>query len=157
MSKTQAQINASCAIAVGIIMDQVDALIRADVFRRKGLEQAQLVSEKAQLVLNTLPTIQSARGKKRIHNVCEVIRGGFKREYPHMAETAVMGALTAIFASHASMCELIRIHKLRGDKWRKLDQTSTKLIRLILKDMPEEEGRLWDASVPVLDVMAEAA
>jgi hypothetical protein len=157
MSKTQAQINANCAIAVGIILDQVRALRQAGALNGYGEKQALKVERHAQAVLNTLPTIKSARGCKRIKEVCEVVRAGFKREYPHMKETAVMGALVAIFANHAALCELIRMHRIKGQSWTWLDQTGTKLIDLILGDMPEEEGRLWDASVPVLDVMMEAA
>lgn len=157
MSKEQAQINASCAIAVGIILDQVRALRQAGALKAKGAAKAVQVETYAQAVLNTLPTITSARGCKRIREACDVIRAGFKSQYPHMSETAVMGALCAIFAAHATMCELIRKHRIKGQNWRRLDQTSTTLVGLILGDMPEEEAKLWAASVPVLEMMEVAA
>ena len=153
----KAAVNASCAIAVGILLDQVRALRVADVLRGAGARQAEKVERHAQDVLNTLPIIKSARGVKRIKHVCDVCQGGFRDQYPGMKDTAVMGALVAIFASHASICELIRAHRLRTQSWRWLDQTSTRLMAMLLEDMPEEEERLWAASVPVLETLMEVA
>lgn len=151
-----AAMQASCAIAVGILLDQVRALRVADVLKGPGVRQAEKVERHAQDVLNTLPIIKSAKGVKRIKAVCDVCQGGFRAQYPGMAETAVMGALVAIFAAHASICELIRAHRLSGQSWRWLDQTSTRLMAMLLEDMPEEEARLWAASVPVLEILEAA-
>lgn len=153
----QASRQAAQAIAVGILLDQVRALRVADVLRGQGARQAEKVERHAQDVLNTLPVIKSAKGVKRIKHVCDVCQGGFREQYPGMKDTAVMGALVAIFASHASICELIRVHRLKGQSWRWLDQTSTRLVAMLLEDMPEEEARLWAASVPVLETLLEAA
>lgn len=68
-----------------------------------------------------------------------------------------MGAVVAIFASHAVICELRRRNGLHTLSWYRLDQTSTRLMAMLLEDMPEEEARLWAASVPVLEILEAVA
>lgn len=149
--------NAACAITVGILMDQTRALRTAGALRGPGVEQALKVERHAKAVLGSIPTIRSAKGKKNIELVCDVCHSEFRAHYPELDPDAVMSALVAIFATHAAMSELIRVHSLKTQAWRWLDQTSTKLMTLMLGDMPEEEERLWRASLAVTETIGRIA
>lgn len=152
-----AALHAACAITVGILMDQTRNLRTAGALRGPGAAQALKVERHAQAVLDSIPAIKSAKGMKNIELVCDTCRAEYRTHYPELDPDAVMSALVAIFATHAAMSELIRVHGLKTQAWRWLDQTSTKLMALMLGDMPEEEERLWRASINVADKIMEIA
>lgn len=151
--KELASSRASQSITVGIMLDQTRALRKAGALRGEGIQQALKVEKWAQAVLDSIPTIKSARGIKRIELVCDTCHGAFRTHYSELDPDAVMGALVAVFSAHATMSELIRVHKLNSAAWRYLDMTSTKLMALMLADIPEEEERMWLTSQAMMDVV----
>lgn len=155
--KAVASAQAAQAITVGILLDQTRALRKAGALRGEGVPQALKVEKWAQAVLDSIPVIKSARGVKNIERVCDTCHGAFRTHYSEMDADAVMGALVAVFSAHATMSELIRAHRLNSAPWRYLDMTSTKLMALMLADIPEEEERMWIASQSMVDVVMEIA
>ncbi len=149
--------NAACGIAVGILLDQVRIMRTAGALMGPGVAQALKVERWAQAVIDSLPRITSAKGRKNIDRVCEAHHHSYRAHWPHLAIDSGMSACAAIFAAHAAMSELIRTMRLRTRPWINLDKTATKLLTLMLADIPEEEASMWSAAVPVVDVVLEVA
>jgi hypothetical protein len=159
LSKQQlASRHAAQAIAVGILMDQVRLMRKAGGFLGRAEAQALKVEKHCQNVMNSLPTITSARGVKNIKTVCDEHAAAFKEQFPELPHDSAMSAVSAIFTSHHAITELRRMHGLRSQGWIWLDQTATTLLGMMLADLPEEESRMWEASLPVTDkIMGIAA
>lgn len=157
MSAKIAARNAACSIVVGILLDQVRIMRVAGALMGPGARQAVKVERWAQAVIDTLPRITSAQGRRNIDSVCELHHQQFRANWPELAPDSGMSACAAIFASHAAMTELRRVHGLKTRPWINLDLTATKLLAIMLADIPEEEARMWQASVPVVDLVMEVA
>jgi hypothetical protein len=149
--------NAACSIVVGILLDQVRAMRVGNVLMGTGVAQAVKVERWAQAVLDSMPRISSAKGVKNIDRVCEAHRLAYGKHWPHLAKDSAMSACAAIFTAHYALTELRRTLGLRTRPWINLDKTSTKLLALMLGDIPEEEARMFEAAVPVVDVVMEVA
>jgi len=158
LSKQQlAARHAAQAIAVGILMDQVKLMREAGGFLGKAEVQALKVERHCQAVMNALPTISSARGMKNIKAVCDEHASAFKATFPELPSDSAMSAVSAIFTAHHAITELRRMHGLRTQCWIWLDQTATTLLSMMLTDLPEEEARMWAASLPVVVRLEEIA
>lgn len=153
----QAARQAAQAIAVGILMDQVKLMREAGAFFGKAEEQARKVERHCQSVMNSLPVITSARGVKNIKLVCDEHASAFRAQFPELPGDSAMSAVSAIFTAHHAITELRRVHGLRTQGWIWLDQTATTLLSMMLADLPEEEARMWEASLPVTDKIMEIA
>ena len=81
----------------------------------------------------------------------------FKTTFPELPGDSAMSAVAAIFTAHHAITELRRMHGLRTQPWVWLDQTATTLLGMMLADLPEEEGRMWEASLPVVGKIQEIA
>lgn len=149
--------HAAQAIAVGILMDQVRLMRKAGGFLGKAEVQALKVEKHCQNVMNTLPTITSARGVKNIRMVCDEHAASFKANFPELPGDSAMSAVSAIFTSHHAITELLRVHRLKTQAWVWLDQTATTLLSMMLTDIGEEEARMWEASLAVTDKILEVA
>lgn len=149
--------NAAQSITVGILKDACDVMLRADAFAGKGVDQAERVSKWCQAVLDDLPQLSSSRGLKNLEGVCNVFCAEFARLWPGLPADSGMSAVTRIFALQACMDELRRCYGLRTRAWRYLSQTAATLVIMLLADLPEEEERMWAATVPVLDKIMEVA
>jgi len=149
--------NATCSIVVGILLDQVRIMRKGGVLMGPGARQAIKVEKWAQKVIDTLPRIKSARGTRNIDRVCEAHHLSYRQHWPHLAADSAMSACLAIFASHHALTELRRTLGLRTRPWINLDLTATKLLDLVLGDIPEEEARMFEASLPVVDLVMEVA
>lgn len=148
---------AAQAIAVGILMDQVKLMREAGAFLGRAESQARKVEKHCQAVMNTLPIIKSARGVRNIKLVCDEHASAFKATFPELPGDSAMSAVSAIFTAHHSISELRRMHGLRTQPWIWLDQTATTLLGMMLADLPEEESRMWEASLAVVDKLQEIA
>jgi hypothetical protein len=159
LSKQQlASRHAAQAIAVGILMDQAKLMREAGGFLGKAEVQALKVEKHCQNVMNSLPTITSARGVRNIKLVCDEHASAFKATFPELPGDSAMSAVSAIFTSHHAITELRRMHGLKTQGWIWLDQTATTLLGMMLADLPEEEARMWAASLPVTEkIMGIAA
>lgn len=149
--------NAACSIVVGILLDQVRIMREGNVLMGPGAKQAVKVERWAQAVLDTMPRITSAQGRRNIDRVCEAHHLSYRRHWPHLAVDSAMSACAAIFSSHHALAELRRRLGLRTRPWINLDLTATKLLALMLGDIPEEEARMFEASLPVVDLVMEVA
>lgn len=149
--------NAACGIVAGILMDQVRIMRKGKVLMGPGVAQALKVERWAQVVLDTLPRISSAKGRRNIDRVCEAHHLSYRQHWPHMAPDSAMSACAAIFSTHHALTELRRILGLKTRPWINLDLTATKLLALMLDDIPEEEARMFQASLPVVDLVMEVA
>ena len=145
------------AITVGILMDQVRLMREAGAFLGRAETQAIKVERHCQRVMNTLPVIKSARGVRNIKAVCDEHEAAFKATFPELPGDSAMSAVAAIFTAHHAITELRRMHGLRTQPWVWLDQTATTLLGMMLADLPEEESRMWDASLAVVDKIQEIA
>ncbi len=151
LSKQQAAArHAAHAIAVGILMDQVKLMREAGGFLGRAEVQALKVEKHCQNVMNSLPTITSARGVRNIKMVCDEHASAFKAQFPELPGDSAMSAVSAIFTAHHAITELRRMHGLKTQGWIWLDQTATTLLGMMLTDLPEEEARMWEASLPVV-------
>ena len=148
---------AAQAITVGILMDQVRLMREAGAFLGRSETQALKVEKHCQRVMNTLPVIKSARGVRNIKTVCDEHASAFKATFPELPGDSAMSAVAAIFTAHHAITELRRMHGLRTQPWVWLDQTATTLLGMMLADLPEEEGRMWEASLAVVDKIEEIA
>jgi hypothetical protein len=158
LSKQQlASRHAAQAIAVGILMDQVRLMRKAGGFLGRAEAQAMKVEGHCQNVMNSLPTITSARGMKNIKAVCDEHASAFKAQFPELPGDSAMSAVSAIFTSHHAITELRRMHGLKTQGWIWLDQTATTLLGMMLTDLAEEENRMWEASLPVTEKIMEVA
>ena len=148
---------AAQAITVGILMDQVRTMREAGAFLGRAETQALKVERHCQAVMSTLPVIKSARGVRNIKAVCDEHAAAFKATFPELPGDSAMSAVAAIFTAHHAITELRRMHGLRTQPWIWLDQTATTLLGMMLDDLPEEEGRMWEASLAVVDKIQEIA
>ena len=148
---------AAQAITVGILMDQVRLMREAGAFMGRAETQAIKVERHCQNVMNTLPVIKSARGVRNIKLVCDEHAAAFKDTFPELPGDSAMSAVAAIFTAHHAITELRRMHGLRTQPWTWLDQTATTLLGMMLTDLPEEESRMWAASLAVVDKIEEIA
>jgi len=155
--QTTASRHAAQAIAVGILMDQVKLMREAGGFLGRAEAQALKVEKHCQAVMNSLPTITSARGVKNIKTVCDEHAAAFKTNFPELPGDSAMSAVSAIFTAHHAISELRRMHGLKTQGWIWLDQTATTLLGMMLTDLPEEESRMWEASLPVVGRLEEIA
>jgi len=155
--QTTASRHAAQAIAVGILMDQAKLMREAGGFLGKAEVQALKVEKHCQNVMNSLPTITSARGVKNIKTVCDEHAASFRATFPELPGDSAMSAVSAIFTAHHAITELRRMHGLRSQGWIWLDQTATTLLGMMLADLPEEEGRMWEASLPVVEKLEAIA
>jgi hypothetical protein len=156
--QTTASRHAAQAIAVGILMDQVKLMRKAGGFLGRAETQALKVEKHCQAVMNSLPTITSARGVRNIKLVCDEHAASFRANFPELPGDSAMSAVSAIFTAHHAITELRRMHGLKTQGWIWLDQTATTLLGMMLADLPEEEARMWAASLPVTDkIMGIAA
>jgi hypothetical protein len=156
--QTTASRHAAQAIAVGILVDQVKLMRKAGGFLGRAEAQALKVEKHCQNVMNSLPTITSARGVKNIKTVCDEHAAAFKATFPELPGDSAMSAVSAIFTAHHAITELRRMHGLKTQGWIWLDQTATTLLGMMLADLPEEEGRMWEASLSVTEkIMGIAA
>jgi hypothetical protein len=155
--QTTASRHAAQAIAVGILMDQVRLMRKAGGFLGRAEEQALKVEKHCQAVMNSLPTITSARGVRNIKLVCDEHASAFKATFPELPGDSAMSAVSAIFTSHHAITELRRMHGLKTQGWIWLDQTATTLLGMMLADLPEEEARMWEASLPVVEKLEAIA
>ena len=149
--------NAACGIVVGILLDQVRIMREGKVLLGQGARQAVKVERWAQTVLDTMPRITSSKGRKNIDRVCEAHHMAYRRHWPHLAVDSAMSACAAIFSAHHALVELRRTMGLKTQPWINLDLTATKLLALMLGDIPEEEARMFEASLPVVDLVMEVA
>lgn len=150
--------HAAQSIAVGILMDQVRLMREAGGFLGRAEAQALKVERHCQAVMNSLPAITSARGVRNIKTVCDEHAVAFKATFPELPPDSAMSAVSAIFTAHHAITELRRMHGLRTQGWIWLDQTATTLLGMMLADLPEEEARMWAASLPVTEkIMGIAA
>ena len=145
------------AITVGILMDQAKLMREAGAFMGRAETQALKVEKHCQAVMNTLPVIKSARGVRNIKAVCDEHASAFKATFPELPGDSAMSAVAAIFTAHHAITELRRMHGLRTQPWVWLDQTATTLLGMMLADLPEEESRMWEASLAVVDKIQEIA
>ena len=145
------------AITVGILMDQVRLMREAGAFLGRAAKQALKVEKHCQSVMNTLPVIKSARGVRNIKAVCDEHASAFNHTWPELPGDTAMSAVAAIFTAHHAITELRRMHGLRTQPWVWLDQTATTLLGMMLDDLPEEVGRMWDASLAVVGKIQEIA
>lgn len=145
------------AITVGILMDQVRLMREAGAFLGRAEVQALKVERHCKNVMNTLPVIKSARGVRNIKVVCDEHASAFKATFPELPGDSAMSAVAAIFTAHHAITELRRMHSLKTQGWIWLDQTATTLLGMMLADLPEEEGRMWEASLAVTDKIMEVA
>ena len=155
--KRQAATNAACAIAAGIMLDQVSIMRDAGAFNGRADEQAGKVMKHCQSVMNSLPPIRSARGKKNIKLVCDAHHESFLANYAGIRDDSAMAAVCAIFSAHHAITELRRVHGLKSQSWTWLDQTSTTLVDMMIKSFPDEESRMWATSLPVVAKLEEMA
>ena len=151
----QAARHAAQAIAVGILMDQVKLMREAGAFMGKAEGQAAKVERHCQAVMNSLPTIRSARGVKNIKAVCDVHHDSFAATYPDLPHDSAMSAVSAIFSAHHAITELRRMHGLKTQAWIWLDQTATTLLDMMIRSLPDDEERMWTASLPVVERLQE--
>jgi len=155
--QTTASRHAAQAIAVGILMDQVKLMREAGGFLGRAETQALKVEKHCQNVMNSLPTITSARGMRNIKLVCDEHASAFKANFPELPGDSAMSAVSAIFTAHHAITELRRMHGLKTQGWIWLDQTATTLLGMMLADLPEEEARMWEASLPVVEKLEAVA
>jgi hypothetical protein len=155
--QTTASRHAAQAIAAGILMDQVKLMRESGGFLGRAETQALKVERHCQNVMNSLPVITSARGVRNIKLVCDEHAASFKATFPELPGDSAMSAVSAIFTAHHAITELRRVHGLRTQPWIWLDQTATTLLGMMLADLPEEEGRMWEASLAVVDQLQEIA
>jgi hypothetical protein len=155
--QTTASRHAAQAITVGILLDQVRLMREAGGFLGRAEAQALKVEGHCQCVMNSLPTITSARGVRNIRLVCDEHASAFKTTFPELPHDSAMSAVSAIFTAHHAITELRRMHGLRSQGWIWLDQTATTLLGMMLADLPEEEGRMWEASLPVVEKLEAIA
>lgn len=156
-ARERAARNAAQSIVVGILKDACDVMLEADCFQGKGVDQARRVSKWCQAVLDELPQLTSVRGLKNLEEVCNVFSAQHAAIWPDLPSDSGMSAITRIFAAHAALDELRRRFGLRSRAWRYLIQTTTTLVSMLLVDVPEEEERMWTATVPVVDKIMEVA
>lgn len=149
--------NAACAIVVGILKDQVRIMREGNVLRGPGVAQAIKVEKWAQAVIDSLPRITSAKGRKNIDRVCQAHHLSYVKHWPHLAPDSAMSACAAIFSTHHALSELRRTLGLKTRPWHNLDLTATRLLALMLADIPEEEARMFSASLPVVDLVMDVA
>lgn len=149
--------HAAQTIAVGILMDQVKLMRKAGGFLGRAEVQAIKVEKHCQAVMNALPAITSARGVRNIKMVCDEHSSAFKATFPELPGDSAMSAVSAIFTAHHAITELRRMHGLKTQVWIWLDQTATTLLGMMLADLPEEESRMWEASLPVTKKIVEVA
>lgn len=149
--------NAACSIVVGILLDQATIMRQGKVLVGAGVAQAIKVERWAQAVLDTLPRITSSKGRRNIDRVCEAHHLSYRQHWPHLAADSAMSACAGIFSTHHAMTELRRTLGLKTRPWLNLDLTTTKLLALMLADIPEEEARMFEASLPVVDLVMEVA
>jgi len=149
--------NAACSIVVGILLDQVRIMRQGNVLMGPGVAQAVKVERWAKAVLDALPRITSAKGRKNIDRVCAAHHLAYRQHWPHLAPDSAMSACVAIFSTHHALTELRRAMRLSTRPWINLDLTATKLLALMLADIPEEEARMFEASLPVVDLVMEVA
>lgn len=145
------------AIAVGILMDQVRLMREAGALLGRAEVQAHKVERHCQAVINALQVIKSARGVRNIKVVCDEHAESFKATFPDLPHDSAMSAVSAIFTAHHAITELRRMHGLKTQAWTWLDQTATTLLGMMLADLPEEESRMWEASLPVVGKLEEIA
>lgn len=158
LSKQQAASrHAAQSIAVGILMDQVKLMREAGGFLGRAEVQALKVEKHCQAVMDSLPVITSARGVRNIKLVCDEHASAFKVQFPELPPDSAMSAVSAIFTAHHAITELRRMHGLRAQAWVWLDQTATTLLSMMLADLPEEEARMWAASLPVVEKLEAIA
>jgi len=139
--------NAACAIVAGILLDRVRIMREGGVLMGPGAKQAVKVERWAQAVIDSLPKIKSAKGRRNIDRVCEAHHLSYRQHWPHLAADSAMSACAAIFSSHHALTELRRTMGLGTRPWINLDKTTTTLLAMMLRDIPEEEARMFSASV----------
>lgn len=149
--------SAACSIVVGILLDQVRIMREGHVLMGKGVAQAVKVEKWAQAVLDTMPLLRSAKGLKNLLGVCKAHQAQFAAHWPQLASDSAMSACVSIFMAHYALTELRRTLGLKTLPWINLDKTATKLLALMLEDIPEEEAMMFEASAPVVDLVMEVA